>query len=210
MDSRNPDEIVVAGLSPPKRRNSPFDANHRGNSLILMIDLAILSYIVYLLSGAIAQNYGSAIGTIVLFVPIAGFYSIWIGYRGRKKWAYWPAVGILILVTIMFLMYAALNLWYILQGDLSGFLVVIFISFAVFSTIRRIMQHFHPMYIAAYLDKEVSIQGFDLQQGEMYAACPTCFSILAIMPTQLSPNDICPHCNNRLVDSSLADLSSEE
>ena len=30
----------------------------------------------------------------------------------------------------MFLMYAALNLVY-LQGDLSGFLVVIFISFAV-------------------------------------------------------------------------------
>ena len=54
-----PDEIVVAGLSPTRRRNSPFDANHRGNSLILMIDLAILSYIVYLLSGAIAQNYGS-------------------------------------------------------------------------------------------------------------------------------------------------------
>ena len=66
------------------------------------------------------------------------------------------------------------------------------------------MQHFHPMYIAAYLDRGVKIQGFDLAQGEMYAACPTCFSILAIIPSQLSPEDNCPHCGNPLVDGALA------
>ena len=52
MDARNPDEIVVAGLTPNKRRNSPFDSNHRGNSLILLIDLAILGYLAYLLADA--------------------------------------------------------------------------------------------------------------------------------------------------------------
>ena len=204
MDARNPDEIVVAGLTPNKRRNSPFDSNHRGNSLILLIDLAILGYLAYLLADAGVQMFNSYLVNGVLFVVIAGFYSIWFGYRTRKKWAYWPAVGILILVTILFLMFAAFNLWFILQGDLSGFFVVIFISFAVFSTIRRIMQHFHPMYIAAYLDRGVKIQGFDLAQGEMYAACPTCFSILAIIPSQLSPEDNCPHCGNPLVDGALA------
>ena len=163
MDARNPDEIVVAGLAPNKRRNSPFDSNHRGNSLILLIDLAILGYLAYLLADAGVQMFNSYLVNGVLFLVIAGFYSIWFGYRTRKKWAYWPAVGILILVTILFLMFAAFNLWFILQGDLSGFFVVIFISFAVFSTIRRIMQHFHPMYIAAYLDRGVKIQGFDVK-----------------------------------------------
>ncbi len=212
MDARNPDEIVVAGLAPNKRRNSPFDSNHRGNSLILLIDLAILGYLAYLVAGAAVQSLNSYIVNGALFLLIAGFYSIWFGYRNRKKWAYWPAVGVLIFVTILFLIFAVVNLFLILRGDLSGFFVVIFISFAVFSTIRRIMQHFHPMYIAAYLDRGVKIQGFDLAQGEMYAACPTCFSILAIIPSQLSPEDKCPHCGNQLVDASLAasDSNSEQ
>ncbi len=212
MDARNPDEIVVAGLAPNKRRNSPFDSNHRGNSLILLIDLAILGYLAYLLANAGVQMFNSYLVNGLLFCVIAGFYSIWFGYRTRKKWAYWPAVGILIIVTILFLMFAAVNLWYILRGDLSGFFVVIFVSFAVFSTLRRIMQHFHPMYIAAYLDRGVKIQGFDLEQGEMYAACPTCFSILAIIPSQLSPEDNCPHCGNPLVDGGLVtrDSSTEQ
>jgi len=212
MDARNPDEIVVAGLAPNKRRNSPFDSNHRGNSLILLIDLAILGYLAYLVAGAAVQSLNDYIVNGALFLLIAGFYSIWFGYRSKKKWAYWPAVGVLAFVTILFLIYAVFNLLLILRGDISGFFVVIFISFAVFSTIRRIMQHFHPMYIAAYLDKGVKIQGFDLAQGEMYAACPTCFSILAIIPSQLSPEDNCPHCGNQLVDASLAasDSNSEQ
>lgn len=212
MDARNPDEIVVAGLAPNKRRNSPFDSNHRGNSLILLIDLAILLFLVYQEALASVNEQNLGIVKWMLFIAIASSYILWSGYRARKKWAYLPAVGVLILVTIVFLIISAYYLYYILQGELSGFFVVIFISFAVFSTIRRIMQHFHPMYIAAYLDKGVKIQGFDLAQGEMYAACPTCFSILAIIPSQLSPEDNCPHCGNQLVDASLAasDSNSEQ
>ena len=68
MDARNPDEIVVAGLTPNKRRNSPFDSNHRGNSLILLIDLAILGYLAYLLADAGVQMFNSYIVNGVLFV----------------------------------------------------------------------------------------------------------------------------------------------
>ena len=204
MDARNPDEIVVAGLAPNKRRNSPFDSNHRGNSLILLIDLAILGYLSYLVADAGSTNVQflpSKWCSVFAYCRIL-FNLVWI--QNKEEMGLLAAVGILILVTILFLMFAAFNLWFILQGDLSGFFVVIFISFAVFSTIRRIMQHFHPMYIAAYLDRGVKIQGFDLAQGEMYAACPTCFSILAIIPSQLSPEDNCPHCGNPLVDGALA------
>ena len=52
-----------------------------------------------------------------------------------------------------------------------------------------------------YSGESIYDDGVKLAQGEMLAACPSCLAVLAINPMLLSPSDVCPHCNSKLVIS---------
>jgi hypothetical protein len=75
------------------------------------------------------------------------------------------------------------------------------------------MFHFNPSYSNAYFSAQDDGSNFDLEQGEMLAACPTCLAVLAIRPNMLSISDRCPHCQSPLIDPEVAKkygMESEE
>ena len=45
------------------------------------------------------------------------------------------------------------------------------------------MYHFNPLYKSGYFNVESDGIDFQLEQGEMLAACPKCMAVLAIRPS---------------------------
>ncbi len=67
------------------------------------------------------------------------------------------------------------------------------------ATRRRIATVRHPMFIqwfASGVDSQVN-----LREDEVYASCPHCSSLLAVIPSRLGPEDRCPNCEGFLVNS---------
>ena len=78
-------------------------------------------------------------------------------------------------------------------------MIVLLIGWATISGVRFIRIHFHPVYRLGYSGNSIYNEQFKLPENEMLASCPTCLAVLAVNPMLLSPEDRCPHCNNRLV-----------
>ena len=204
------DEMVLAGSTPTAPPGAdPIAHIHRGTSFIVLVDGAI---VVYLLATALASMnlLQGTPGTVFLATGVFTSLYIYSGYRNRKAWAYWPAVSILFLASLMFGLLALINLLQaILAGYLTGLLFVFLMGWAALGSARRAIFHWHPGYRSGYLRK-APMESFDLEDGEMLAACPHCLAVLAIRPTQLGGADRCPHCGGALVGQELINKYSDE
>lgn len=204
------DEMVLAGSAPrPSAGVDPIDHIHRGTSFIVLVDGAI---VVYLLATALAaMGYlGTTAGNVFLGTGVFTGLMIYGGYRNRKPWAYWPSVVILFLASLMFAFLAFLNLLQaLMSGYFTGLLFAFLMGWAALGSGRRALFHWHPGYRAGYL-RINPMQAFNLQDGEMLAACPSCLAVLAIQPTMLGHADRCPHCSAALVSQELIEKYSDE
>ncbi len=69
------------------------------------------------------------------------------------------------------------------------------------STLKKIRTMKNPSYEMWYRGTNSSHQpGIEFEQ-EVLATCPSCHSVLAVLPNQLTINDTCPNCSERLVHS---------
>ena len=119
MASNRADEMVLAGSAPrPSAGVDPVDHIHRGTSFIVLVDGAI---VVYLLATALAAlgYLGTSAGNVFLGTGVFAGLMIYGGYRNRKSWAYWPSVVILFLASLMFAFLAFLNLLQAIMGGIS-------------------------------------------------------------------------------------------
>ncbi len=191
------DEMVAAGSAPIQR--GPFQAMHSRHSLLVLVDLAVLSYFIYVITGHWATQ---------LIIALV----IWSSYRSRTPWAYNAAIAILVLASLFFAAFALVNLYsFVVQKDVMSLLFAFLMGWASWSSIRHIRIHLHPIYRTAFLDGK--LQHAPLHTTEILAGCPSCMAVLAIDPLQLSPNDKCPHCGESLVSRETAasfGLDSEE
>ena len=101
MANSRADEMVLAGAAPtPAPGSDPVAHVHRGTSFIVLVDGAIVVFSSYLLIGVLFSG-------IVVDVLLGGLMLttllIYAGYKNRKPWAYWPAVGILISACLVFI-----------------------------------------------------------------------------------------------------------
>lgn len=197
------DDMVLAGSAPtPAHGGDPIAHIHRGTSFIILVDAAIVIYLLYTAMQALNLATGFA-GSMFFATSVFSGLLIYSGYRNRRQWAYWPAVIILILASLMFGFLAFLNLLQTLAtGMLSPLLFVFLLGWAGLGSGRRAMFHWHPAYRSGYA-RLTSEQAFELQDGEMLAACPNCLAVLAIQPTMLGKSDRCPHCGASLVNEHL-------
>ena len=204
------DDMVLAGSAPtPAHGADPIAHIHRGTTFIVLVDAAIVIYLLYTAVQAI--GWGSELSVSIFFGSslITGLM-VYTGYRNRRQWAYWPAVVILILASLMFGFLAFLNLLQTLAtGMLSPLLFVFLLGWAGLGSGRRAIFHWHPAYRAGYA-RLTSEQAFQLQDGEMLAACPNCLAVLAIQPTMLGKSDRCPHCSASLVNEHLFNRYTDE
>ena len=210
MSTSRADEMVLAGSAPtPAPGGDPIAHIHRGTSFIVLVDGGI---VVYLLATALA-TMGLLAGTAgTVFLGSGVFFALLVygGYRNRKPWAYWPAVSILFLASLMFAFLAFLNLLQaLMSGYVTGLVFAFLMGWAALGSGRRGLFHWHPGYRMGYLRRN-PMDAFNLQDGEMLAACPSCLAVLAIQPTMLGQADRCPHCAAALVGPELIGKFSDE
>lgn len=202
------DEMVLAGSAPaPAPGSDPVAHVHRGTSFIVLVDGAIVVFSAYLLISSLFS--GPVVDVLSGGLMLAGLL-IYAGYRNRKPWAYWPGVAILLLACLVFIANALYSLVILLAGGyVSNLLFIALFAWAALGSGRRALFHWHPAYRAGYL-RQGPLSGFDLEDGEMLAACPSCLAVLAIRPTMLGDADRCPHCGGALVSQALINKYSDE
>ena len=204
------DEMVLAGAAPsPSFADDPIAHVHRGTSFILLVDGAIVIFIFAQFFIGVGLLTGP-LGTAVIGGATFAGLMIYGGYRNRKPWAYWPAVSVLLLASIIFALNGLWSLYLMIVGGyLSNILFVVLFSWAALGSGRRALFHWHPGYRTGYHNATAS-GTFDLEEGEMLAACPSCLAVLAIRPAMLGKADRCPHCGNGLVSQELLDRHADE
>jgi hypothetical protein len=183
------DEMILAGSRPTS--SDPIDGLHRRTSFVLLVDSLLFTLLVYVLVGSLEIAIVPGIFTIM----------VWMAYRQKASWAYWFAPMIIGGLTLCFSLLLFRDLIFLLTGEPSSILMILILAWAIFSSVRFIRIHFHPVYKMGYSGHSVYNENINLQANEMLAACPTCLAVLAVNPILLSPKDSCPHCDSPLVTS---------
>ena len=148
--------------------------------------------------------------SVLLGTALFAGLTVYSGYRQRKSWAYWPAVGVLFTACVMFVLIGLGFLFVLLMtGDITGLIFAFLMGWAALGSGRRALFHWHPAYRSGYSNSN-PLTSFELQDGEMLAACPSCLAVLAIQPALLGRADRCPHCGNGLVSEALLQRHSDE
>ena len=202
MQPNRGDELVVAGMRPNSlaASNSVFDRIHRGTTFIVFIDGLIVMYLFWAITSLILPQFSDL---VLGFVTITSFL-IWNSYRKRAEWAYWPAAILIMIAGLFFGLNALDSLIFVVSGNVGGLLFLFLTGWATLGSFRRFMFHFNSMYKSGYFSENDNGVDFQLEQGEMLAACPRCMAVLAIRPSMLSISDRCPHCQSPLIDPGLA------
>ena len=209
VSSGRADEMVLAGSAPSKSASDPIAHIHRGTSFIVLVDGAIVIYLLAVTFVSLGFFTGPT-GSLMLALSVFSGLMVYSGYRHRKPWAYWPAVLVLFSASLLFAFLAFINLLEVLlSGYLTSLLFVFLMGWASLGSGRRAVFHWHPAYRAGYLAQD-PLASFDLQEGEMLAACPSCLAVLAIRPTLLGRADRCPHCAAALVSEDVINRYGEE
>jgi hypothetical protein len=181
--------MILAGSRPTS--SDPIDGLHRRTSFVLLVDSLLFTLLVYVLVGSLEIAIVPGIFTIM----------VWMAYRQKASWAYWFAPMIIGGLTLCFSLLLFRDLIFLLTGEPSSILMILILAWAIFSSVRFIRIHFHPVYKMGYSGHSVYNENINLQANEMLAACPTCLAVLAVNPILLSPKDSCPHCDSPLVTS---------
>ena len=202
MQPNRGDQLVVAGMKPNSlvARNSVFDRIHRGTTFIVFIDGLIVMYLFW----AIASIISPTLSKLVLGFVAVVCYMTWNSYRSKVAWAYWPAAILICIAGLFFALNALDSVIFVISGNVGGLLFLFLTGWASIGSFRRFMYHFNPLYKSGYFNVESDGIDFQLEQGEMLAACPKCMAVLAIRPSMLSASDRCPHCQAPLIDPNLA------
>ena len=202
MQPNRGDQLVVAGMKPNSlvARNSVFDRIHRGTTFIVFIDGLIVMYLFW----AIASIISPTLSKLVLGFVAVVCYMTWNSYRSKVAWAYWPAAILICIAGLFFALNALDSIIFVISGNVGGLLFLFLTGWASIGSFRRFMYHFNPLYKSGYFNLESDGIDFQLEQGEMLAACPKCMAVLAIRPSMLSASDRCPHCQAPLIDPNLA------
>jgi hypothetical protein len=179
--------MILAGSRPTAR--NPIDDLHSRTSTVILVDAIVLSWLLFAFTGLI--QLALAPGVFAMFV--------WLGYRKRAAWAYWFGPMIMGGVTLIFSILLFLQLMYLFTDGSASIFMMLILAWAIYSSVRFVRIHFHPVYKMGYSGHSVYDENIDLQANEMLAACPTCLAVLAVNPLLLSPKDNCPHCDSPLV-----------
>ena len=202
MGTSRGDQLVVAGMKPNTltAANSAFDRVHRGTSFIVFIDGLVVLLLLWDVASQISRNFS------LILLGIFGLvnFSIWNSYKAKKVWAYWPASVLILIAGLFFGLVALVNTYFLLMGNIGSLLFVFLTGWATLGSFRRFIYHFNPLYKNGYLSADSDGMDFQLEHGEMLAACPKCMAVLAIRPSMLSASDRCPHCQSPLIDPNLA------
>jgi len=198
-------ECVADRVSDEARRfrkiveHSRLEQIHRHLCIFGVLDLAILLIVLNLIAQAqesIISGFGIGIGALVLL------YSLVIinGFRNKNTNYDLKFISLLSFCSGFFIIVG------IIQGILSlisGYFYLIFQAILLLllglASRRRITTMRHPAFLQWYASGGDS--PVHLRNEEVYASCPHCTSLLAVIPHKLTIHDKCPNCEGFLVTS---------
>ncbi|HJO43000.1 MAG TPA: hypothetical protein QF508_06325 [Candidatus Thalassarchaeaceae archaeon] len=170
---------------------------HRQIVIFAFIDMLIIALIIY----QPARNYlDSSLFTAILVLTWFGVGIIARGYWNRDDVSLNRMVSLNEIMKYIFLFTGILHLIIGLSSNEMELLIQSILLIALYMVKRRnILQMKHPIHLKWYSEKQNNSS--ILNEGEVYASCPTCSSLLAVIPNMLSPSDRCPNCEGLLVPS---------
>jgi uncharacterized membrane protein len=121
-----------------------------------------------------------------------------ISFKNRRENGDTAGILVLLILSLIFLLVGLQNLTGDGTTDMIQGLLLLMLAVSTFRRIRTIRD---PIYKNWYRDiKETNSQLIkQLDEGEVLATCPACSTLLAVVPSKLSEDDKCPHCEGRLV-----------
>ena len=133
--------------------------------------------------------------SLILVIPIFGV----ITFKNKRE--YGDLVGISLLL-ILSLIFALVGIQDLSRGDNSDTIQGILLLLLSISTIRRIKTIRNPTYKNWYnnMKENIDVLNSQLEENEVFATCPSCSTLLAVIPSKLSEEDKCPNCNGNLVN----------
>ena len=177
--------------------NSDFELFSRRMITFGLLDLLIMLLIFSTLSftdSSIIQGLSLGFGFFAIFygiIVVVGFARRNIHYEVKlANFLSFVSGFFLIIGTIQFLIAILANDLFL---SLQGILLILLAN----STRKRTHTLRHPKYYSWYGQSKNSASG--LGTNEVFATCPCCNSLLAVVPELLTVEDKCPHCSGFLV-----------
>lgn len=98
----------------------------------------------------------------------------------------------------LFLLIGAFGVFSYIGGSEGSILFSLALTLLGISTLRKVSTIRNDAYVAWYQSYSRSSTGI-ANDTEVLTLCPQCDSILAVIPSKLSPADLCPNCRCNLV-----------
>ncbi len=156
--------------------------------LILLLSISLLQY-------RVSVSVSASILASLLSVPmgIAAIFAL----RSRSTSGPWFGVSFLSISSFSLLIsgITIFSMGHGFQGALYAILGI--------SSIRRVRILRSEAFTQWYSGNPRSDRGIVLSEGEVLATCPSCHSILAVIPSKLGIHDKCPNCSGNLIRDSL-------
>ena len=154
------------------------------------------------LNGKSLSNINSI---IFLYIPASiclfGIYN----FKNRTKIGYTLALTLLTSIGGFFAIIGILLLFGDIIHMVQGGLLILL----AFTTLKRLKTIKSETFKSWYYLDGLQLNPGTLNEDEVLASCPTCSSLLAVIPSRLTPDDNCPNCGHNLVNYSI-DTNEEE
>ena len=133
--------------------------------------------------------------SLILVIPIFGV----ITFKNKRKYGDLGGISLLLILSLIF---ALVGIQDLSRGDNSDTIQGILLLLLSISTIRRIKTIRNPTYKNWYnnMKENIDVLNSQLEENEVFATCPSCSTLLAVIPSKLSEEDKCPNCNGNLVN----------
>ena len=133
--------------------------------------------------------------SLILVIPIFGV----ITFKNKRKYGDLWGISLLLILSLIF---ALVGIQDLSRGDNSDTIQGILLLLLSISTIRRIKTIRNPTYKNWYnnMKENIDVLNSQLEENEVFATCPLCSTLLAVIPSKLSEEDKCPNCNGNLVN----------
>ncbi|MDE0953403.1 MAG: hypothetical protein OR994_01880 [Candidatus Poseidoniales archaeon] len=162
---------------------------HKHLYRFMIVDLLLGIYITSIILTPVPYYF-----SLILILPIFAV----ISFKNRRENGDTAGILVLLILSLIFLLVGLQNLTGDGTTDMIQGLLLLMLAVSTFRRIRTIRD---PIYKNWYRDiKETNSQLIkQLDEGEVLATCPACSTLLAVVPSKLSEDDKCPHCEGRLV-----------
>ena len=179
------------------------DSMSRLHGHLLLFSLMDCILLLVLLMG----GFGATGSAITLFALLAALLLVPLGVVSmillHRKSAGGINVGIanFSLTGSLFLILGVLGLISYANSNDGSFLLPVALTLLGVSTLRRVSTMRNEAYSAWY-HSHITSDLYDGEESEILSTCPNCNSILAVVPSRMSTDDICPNCGSKLVTMS--------